>query len=1369
MEASNYDLPVDPSTDDIQDLENELGNFGGRDVNSNDDVDDYDDDLEDDEAALMDYDLIDGTAMGVEKQEEDRRVPNDNNSNNSNYVNNKNTNANNNNLLDRSTMMTVPTEQVTKVMAQTSGENTEDLPAKSTFPSSIGNVSATVTTITNANDINFNNNDSDDDKGVNYKNSAAAFFGADVDSVWNYNRRKKKQKARLGKTAGMILPPEIQDPLNKGLLLFYAGDYDSAIPFLKTVILRAPKLPDPYQTLGMICEYRGDKKLALQYYIRTASYTKLGFSHYRKFISVAMEVEDYKTAHFGLTYLVKHQPDENVYKQKIVLYVMTNDIKNSMNMLRRFLVEYPGQFDVLMDFADACKLNHEKYMKFALEGYLTYCLLFLDHQKLLNVTKEFCTHDMLGKPKIRKWKRKTSTTTTASGNHNDSDDDSEDYDEEGKDSSNIHQNNEKGEKAEKGEKPLRWDFACLFYACSQAADILMSSHSPFSAEEACDIAMNLMHTLIDVVKQYNEHQKYLQTKKNDELRNIRAVVEAASTDSTAPQLAVTPPISLLYGLNNLRKSVIKKEKRYELTGLQVLVPVMQKLNDQDSRIKAAFEATFVNNSDNHDNQEKLDESEQKQESGDSPEEKTGAMKEAKAKVEDKSNTFTQNDVEVEVYADSNAKLGNGMNVADMKDEKSNPDSKTETISDADAKVDSSIDDAKDDDEEEEEEEEEEDGDAIDTDELGIAKHQAKFLLRLRLNAIDMLFTLGKKTQAARMLVEIVKNHVEFYCYDDIVPTRLKVDDEVVIIGLFSKKERLEFYKEIEEYFYKFSLNEVLWSKILWHLLEYDQDQPEYLYRCCFLARTAFPDQVHDIKNYMNLHILNLLTCITCTPAELQARDELPDQSVAISANALKDISYNVDTLYYEANTIIEFAKLVYNEDRFSFISMVLPVLEAWSGLGVYISKKKVELRHMNEVNRKMNYTFKNFLDETQNALWRMVRVLCAFVPVTTSIVADDEGEYLTRLVYEMIITTNDAGEQYININLPYSKTIHEIVVHIKKKGFLKEIPILPFEIPSVARKKRKKMQSNGDQNLSVPVLSSDTPRSNMLPTAPIPNNSSISSMVVPTYVEPSSKKRRVKAIRKGQIGPEEMGHRALMDIRDLVDGILPQSEAVSAAILIKEDPFSIAASNILSKSFLTEAEMRPPNSILMEQSLPVTQYRRQEQQSLPFTLMSAHVQNIDRRHAEACQIYFESFCIDSSQPLNSLCLAKQLIFLSKHWLVLNRHETFVKAMACAMRYQRDRLTKFKTELLEAVDVEMIDINEASIKQEILYNLARLFDESNLPHLSIGLYYKVLDLHDQIPKNKFNLTSEAAYNLMIIFKRSGAKELALEIMKKHLTF
>ena len=108
-------------------------------------------------------------------------------------------------------------------------------------------------------------------------------------------------------------------------------------------------------------------------------------------------------------------------------------------------------------------------------------------------------------------------------------------------------------------------------------------------------------------------------------------------------------------------------------------------------------------------------------------------------------------------------------------------------------------------------------------------------------------------------------------------------------------------------------------------------------------------------------------------------------------------------------------------------------------------------------------------------------------------------------------------------------------------------------------------------------------------------------------------------------------------------------------------------------------------------------------------------------------------------------------------------------MACAMRYQRDRLTKFKTELLEAVDVEMIDINEASIKQEILYNLARLFDESNLPHLSIGLYYKVLDLHDQIPKNKFNLTSEAAYNLMIIFKRSGAKELALEIMKKHLTF
>ena len=79
----------------------------------------------------------------------------------------------------------------------------------------------------------------------------------------------------------------------------------------------------------------------------------------------------------------------------------------------------------------------------------------------------------------------------------------------------------------------------------------------------------------------------------------------------------------------------------------------------------------------------------------------------------------------------------------------------------------------------------------------------------------------------------------------------------------------------------------------------------------------------------------------------------------------------------------------------------------------------------------------------------------------------------------------------------------------------------------------------------------------------------------------------------------------------------------------------------------------------------------------------------------------------ATQPLSSLCLAKQLLFFCRHWLVLNRHETFVKAMACMMRYQQDRLQRFH-EMTAANPTTEFDINESSIRQEILYNLGRGF-------------------------------------------------------------
>ena len=77
---------------------------------------------------------------------------------------------------------------------------------------------------------------------------------------------------------------------------------------------------------------------------------------------------------------------------------------------------------------------------------------------------------------------------------------------------------------------------------------------------------------------------------------------------------------------------------------------------------------------------------------------------------------------------------------------------------------------------------------------------------------------------------------------------------------------------------------------------------------------------------------------------------------------------------------------------------------------------------------------------------------------------------------------------------------------------------------------------------------------------------------------------------------------------------------------MKDDPMSIAAANTLAKAFLSESEMKPPNSMTLETILPVLQQQKQCPDSVSLTLMLAHAQNADRRHAESLQTYFQAFC-----------------------------------------------------------------------------------------------------------------------------------------------
>ena len=90
-----------------------------------------------------------------------------------------------------------------------------------------------------------------------------------------------------------------------------------------------------------------------------------------------------------------------------------------------------------------------------------------------------------------------------------------------------------------------------------------------------------------------------------------------------------------------------------------------------------------------------------------------------------------------------------------------------------------------------------------------------------------------------------------------------------------------------------------------------------------------------------------------------------------------------------------------------------------------------------------------------------------------------------------------------------------------------------------------------------------------------------------------------------------------------------------------------------------------------------------------------------------------------------------------------------------------------------------------ILQEALYNLARAYHHVGLITLAATYYEKVLSIHQKdhpIPKlpndgpeamddlkpGYCDLRREAAYNLHIIYKSSGAMDLARQVLKDHCT-
>jgi hypothetical protein len=131
-----------------------------------------------------------------------------------------------------------------------------------------------------------------------------------------------------------------------------------------------------------------------------------------------------------------------------------------------------------------------------------------------------------------------------------------------------------------------------------------------------------------------------------------------------------------------------------------------------------------------------------------------------------------------------------------------------------------------------------------------------------------------------------------------------------------------------------------------------------------------------------------------------------------------------------------------------------------------------------------------------------------------------------------------------------------------------------------------------------------------------------------------------------------------------------------------------------------------------------------------------------------------------------ICVRGMIIF--RHYIQLRRGQadqipTLSSTSHSSSRAQEEAEAKRKRAVL---------LFEGNALQEIFYNLALVYAQIKLTHLSEYYLKKVLALSEEYQEKhelSLTLTREAAHHLVAIYRESENEVLAMETMSRHLSF
>ncbi|ETI56019.1 hypothetical protein, variant 1 [Phytophthora nicotianae P10297] len=191
--------------------------------------------------------------------------------------------------------------------------------------------------------------------------------------LWGKSRKRRRRGGRLGRrrrrgkhtgkrsVTATKVPPELANVLGEANMLYASHQYDEAITLLKDFIKKAPTIPDPYHTLGMIYEDRQDRIKALQFFLIACTLTPQDAELWKRVGRIAKDEKNFDQALFCFKKASSADPkDKEALFSYAELCREQGDNRRAAEVFKKLTVLIPNDLSLWIQIAEAYHCNEQE-------------------------------------------------------------------------------------------------------------------------------------------------------------------------------------------------------------------------------------------------------------------------------------------------------------------------------------------------------------------------------------------------------------------------------------------------------------------------------------------------------------------------------------------------------------------------------------------------------------------------------------------------------------------------------------------------------------------------------------------------------------------------------------------------------------------------------------------------------------------------------------------------------------------------------------------------------------------------------------------------------------------------------------------------